>query len=285
MVKKCLPVILCLFCLCCGPAKASGTQSPPGTEASAPAIEAAAEAAAAPSPARDVPETEEPAAEEEKAPAPSLTPWPVAIPQKSDEIRGYYALGRVFGVPPDLPDDHIAAVVRAAHAAWKEKFVQIAWYAADTKSGQGLLAVGEYRGDAAVTIVRPRRPDEALLLERGLCFPTSPEALCRVYLENEVTADDDFRGKDVMFEAAVADIARGAFNRPYAFFPGSQSDVTGLTCYFSGKNPNLRELRKGLTVKVRGTVKGFLAQDVILENCDILAIGEAGDAGGGQKGH
>ena len=210
----------------------------------------------------------------DQAPAPSLTPKPIGIPTKSLEIRGRYALGLVFEAAPDLFDDHINAVVLAAYAAWKKPFIQIAWYAEGKKAGQGVLAVGESRDGVAVTITRPQSPEEAILLERNLCFPTSPTSLCRAYLENEVTADDDFQGKTVMFEAPIADIARGAFGRPYAFFPSAEGSVTGITCYFSNKDPNLRKIRKGLTVKVRGTVKGFLMQDVILEDCDILGIQE-----------
>ena len=203
---------------------------------------------------------------------PSLEPRSIAIPGQSEEIRSRYALGIVTGAAADLYDDHIIAVVRAAYAAWEKPLVRIAWYAEGRKAGQGVLAVGESRDGKTVTITRPRSPQEAELLERELCFPTSPTALCRAYLENEVTADDDFQGKNVVFEAEIADIARGAFSRPYAFFPSAEGAVTGITCYFSNKDPNLRRIRKGQTVKVRGTVKGFLMQDVILENCDILSI-------------
>ena len=211
-------------------------------------------------------------AEEEASPAPSITPLPIAIPKKHSEIRGRYALGLVPGAPADLADDHIRAVTLAAYAAWRKPIVQVAWYATGKKPGQGILAVGECRDGNDVTITRPHSPEEAVLMERSLCFPTSPTTLCRAYLDNEITADDDFQGKPVVFEAPIADIARGAFSRPYAFFPSAESSVTGLTCYFSSKDPNLRKIRKGLTVKVRGTVKGFLMQDVVLEDCDILSI-------------
>ena len=163
-------------------------------------------------------------------------------------------------------------MVRAAYAAWEKPLVQIAWYATGKKTGQGVLAIGESRDGETVVITRPKSLREAVLLERELCFPTSPTALCRAYLENEVTADDDFQGKGVVFEAEIADIARGAFSRPYAFFPSAEGSVTGITCYFSNKDPNLRRIRKGQAVRVRGTVKGFLMQDVILEDCDILSI-------------
>lgn len=263
-------LLICLILLYSGPLSAAGEESSPAAEQSATKAEPAA--------TEKPPVTQQSAApdkntEEEAAPAPTLTPWPIAIPKKSVEIRGRYALGFVFGAPSDLLDDHIRAVVLAAYDAWKKPIIQVAWYAAGKKAGQGILAVGECR-DGEVSITRPKTPEEAVLMEQSLSFPTSPTTLCRAYLENEITADDDFRGKTVVFEAPIADIARGAFSRPYAFFPSAESSVTGLTCYFSNKDPNLRKIRKGLTVKVRGTVKGFLMQDVVLEDCDILAIRE-----------
>ena len=276
-------LLICLIILCSGSLSAAGEETSPAAEQTATKEPLAAkEKATAPEKAAAAKEKtsapEQTAATdtntaEEAAPAPTLTPWPIAIPKKSVEIRGRYALGLVFGAPSDLLDDHIRAVVLAAYDAWQKPIIQVAWYATGKKAGQGVLAVGECR-DGEVSITRPKTHEEAVLMEQSLSFPTSPTTLCRAYLENEITADDDFRGKAVVFEAPIADIARGAFSRPYAFFPSAESSVTGLTCYFSNKDPNLRKIRKGLTVKVRGTVKGFLMQDVVLEDCDILAIRE-----------
>ena len=271
-----LLLLICLIILCSGSLSAAGEESSPAAEQTATKEQPAAPEKTAATKEKTS-EPEHAAAtdknEEEAAPAPTLTPWPIAIPKKSVEIRGRYALGLVFGAPSDLLDDHIRAVVLAAYDAWQKPIIQVAWYATGKKAGQGVLAVGECR-DGEVSIARPKTHEEAVLMEQGLSFPTSPTTLCRAYLENEITADDDFRGKAVVFEAPIADIARGAFSRPYAFFPSAESSVTGLTCYFSNKDPNLRKIRKGLTVKVRGTVKGFLMQDVVLEDCDILAIRE-----------
>ncbi len=193
-------------------------------------------------------------------------------PRKVMEISERYVLGLVREAPKDISDADIAAAVLAARAAWGMPHCQVAWYAAGQKTGQGILAVGESLDGKTVNILRPRDATESLWLEKGLGYPTTPGELARAYTENEVTASDDFQGKTVVFESSISDIARGAFNQPYVFFPSEEGSFTGLTCYFPNKDPNLRKIRKGSVVTVRGTVKGFLMQDVILERCDILSV-------------
>ena len=216
---------------------------------------------------------------EADTPAPSANatlavapPPPVVVPAKNMEVAGRYTLGLIMHAPADLDDAEINAVVLAAQTKWKTPQVQVAWYAAGKKQGQGILAMGETKDGKNVTVTRPKDAAESMWLERTLCFPITPGELSGAYLENEVTADEDFQGKTVLFQSVIADIAKGAFNKPYVFFPSNEGSVTGLTCYFPSKDPNLRKIRKGAVVLVRGTVKGFLMQDVILEDCDVLSV-------------
>ncbi len=188
------------------------------------------------------------------------------------EITDRYAYGVVRDATGQPDDALIAATVLAARKQWKQPLCQVAWYAEGKKNGQGVLAVGESSDGISVAVFRPKNTAEAVQLEKRLGFPTTPGELARAYLENEVIASDDFQGKPVVFESVIADIARGAFNQPYVFFPSEAGSFTGLTCYFPNKDPSLRKIRKGSVVTVRGTVKGFLMQDVIMENCDILSI-------------
>lgn len=191
--------------------------------------------------------------------------------QKTAVIAQRYGLGSVYESAQPLTDDAIAATVLHAAQSWKVAHTQVAWYAPGKRAGQGVAAVGESIDGATVKIMRPRDEAEALWLEKALGYPTSPAALSNAYLENEVIADDDFQEKTVIFTGTVAEIAKGAFNKPYVFFPNAPDSVTGVTCYFNAKDPMLRSIRKGSTALVRGKVKGFLMQDVILEQCAILS--------------
>lgn len=194
------------------------------------------------------------------------------LPPKSVEITGRYCMGVMTDASRELTDRFITALVREAGKRWNVPVCQIGWYAEGKKPGQGIVALGQYEEDGNVSIKRAATKEEALLLEKSLCYPTTPGKLSREYLTNEVVADEDYRGKCVLFSSVISEIARGAFNKPYVFFPSEEGSYTGLTCYFAGNDPNLRKIRKGSVVTVRGTVKGFLMQDVLLERCDILEV-------------
>lgn len=187
-------------------------------------------------------------------------------------VSNRYALGLAKNAPADLTDAVIAETVLHAAQDFNAPLVQVGFYGPGKAPGQGVMAVGETKDGLTVTIMRPKNPQENTWLEKMLAFPTSPNALSIAYLQNQVIADDDFQGKPVVFEATVGDIAKGAFNLPYIFFPREDGGDTGLTCYFPANSPNLRKITKGSRVLVRGVVKDFLMQDVILDRCEILSI-------------
>ena len=215
------------------------------------------------------PATETPGATVDDPPAP---PQPFALPPRKVEIPQRFCLGVYQGVP--VPDDteRVRATVLSAAKEWHLPAVYLAWYAADKKPGQGVALMACTLDGKTVSIQRPAGPVSALDLEKRLALPITPKEIAQIYLDNEVVADDDFKGKPVIFESEVADIARGAFGRPYVFFPAEPGGVSGLTCYFDAKDPALRQLRKGSRVTVRAEVKGFLMQDVILDKCMVLDI-------------
>ncbi len=208
--------------------------------------------------------------------APETKAEPFALPQRSVEIPqrfglGIYPAGR-------LPDDllRVKETVRAAAREWHAPMIYLAWYAPGKRPGQGIgLFAWTDNGGADISVRRPGDEDEAVDLERRLAYPVSPAEIAEIYLANEVVADDDFKGRPVLFQSEVADIARGAFGKPYVFFPAQPGGVTGLTCYFDDKDPALRKLRKGSKVTVRAVVKGFLMQDVILDKCVLVDIHQA----------
>ncbi len=197
---------------------------------------------------------------------------PALAPKLLIEIPHRYALGqlRVGKTPPT--DAEATVIVLAAAKEWQVARCQIAWYEADKKSGQGVFMVAETIEGATPTILRAENPEDALKLEKSLAYATTVGELASIYLDNEIIADEDFRGKPVMFSSTVSEVAKGAFNRPYVFFPGTDGALTGLTCYFDAKDPVLRKIRKGSQVTVRGTIKGFLMQDVILDPCSVLTL-------------
>ena len=202
-------------------------------------------------------------------PAPSE---PFALPPRGVEIPHRFACGVYRDVPVPENTEQVRATVLAASREWRLPAVFLAWYAPGKKPGQGVALMACTIDGSTVNIQRAAGEPQALDLEKRLALPVTPKEIAQIYLENEVVADDDFKGKPVIFDSEVADIARGAFGKPYVFFPAEPGGVSGLTCYFDAKDPALRKLRKGSRVTVRAEVKGFLMQDVILDKCVVVDI-------------
>lgn len=186
---------------------------------------------------------------------------------KKETIPGQYSLGIIQNVK-DITDEEVTQTMRQIHKEWKEPHIQIAWL---QENGTPLV-VGEISTSDTISIIRPKNKDNAEWLKKGLAFPTTPGTLSSLYQENSILADDNFRNKTVIFQSVAGDISRGAFNKPYVFFQSAADPNIGLTCYFNADDASLRKIRKGSRVIVRGKVKGFLMQDVILEECSILSI-------------
>lgn len=199
-------------------------------------------------------------------------PQPFELPKREEEIPQRFCLGvyRDAPVPDDL--ERVRLTVLEAARAWQLQTVYLAWYAPGKKTGQGVALTACTRDGVTVDIRKAGNDAEALDMEKRLAFPITPAEIAEIYLQNEVVADDDFKGRPVIFDSEVADIARGAFGKPYVFFPAHPGGVTGLTCYFDAKDPALRKLRKGSKVTVRAEVKGFLMQDVILDKCVVVEL-------------
>ncbi len=200
------------------------------------------------------------------------SPQPFELPKREEEIPQRFCLGvyRDAPVPDDL--ERVRLTVLEAARAWQLQTVFLAWYAPGKKTGQGVALTACTRDGVTVDIRKAGNDAEALDMEKRLAFPITPAEIAEIYLQNEVVADDDFKGRPVIFDSEVADIARGAFGKPYVFFPAHPGGVTGLTCYFDAKDPALRKLRKGSKVTVRAEVKGFLMQDVILDKCVVVEL-------------
>ncbi len=200
------------------------------------------------------------------------SPQPFELPKREEEIPQRFCLGvyRDAPVPDDL--ERVRLTVLEASRAWHLPTVYLAWYAPGKKVGQGVALTACTRDGITVDIRKADTDAEAVDMEKRLAFPITPAEIAEIYLQNEVVADDDFKGRPVIFDSEVADIARGAFGKPYVFFPAHPGGVTGLTCYFDAKDPALRKLRKGSKVTVRAEVKGFLMQDVILDKCVVVEL-------------
>jgi len=103
-------------------------------------------------------------------------------------------------------------------------------------------------------------------------FVLSAEALYTAFIDDEVTANNQFTGKVVAIDGQVAgveqldDMVIVSFVFSEGFFGGE-----GVRCtMLEGHHASALDLLPGESVKIKGLCTGFTGSDVILEHCSFL---------------
>ncbi len=187
------------------------------------------------------------------------------------EIPGRYALGFVLDTPETITEESVRSVMENCGKTWGVPMLQIAFYAPGVKQGQGPFLVGNTLDGKKIVILRSKTQEQALFFEKALGYVANTTDLTRPYAENEVVADDDFKGKRIIIEGVVPEVSK-SFGKASIFFPEKKYALTGVQCYFALQDPALRKIKAGSTIRVSGVVKGYLMKRVVLEPCTIISI-------------
>jgi hypothetical protein len=99
-------------------------------------------------------------------------------------------------------------------------------------------------------------------------FVITAPALAKAYEDNEVAADEKFKGKVIQITAKIENIGKDIIDEPYiTFSDGKQYSFRGIQCYFSkNEQSKIGSLKKGQTVTVQGICDGLM-MNVGLKNC------------------
>lgn len=105
--------------------------------------------------------------------------------------------------------------------------------------------------------------------ERSVFLTTAPE-LVADYVQNEVSADNFYKGKIVQIEGVVTSIKKDLMDRPYVTLDGGRaSRYRSVQAFFDqSMNAILGSLRKGQVIAVRCRVDG-LSVNVLARDCAI----------------
>lgn len=150
----------------------------------------------------------------------------------------------------------------------KVEQVAIVFYAPDKKPGDGALAVALYGGlnPNGELLVPPAENEElAKLAEKLIGYEIKPKELWQIYDDNEVVADEDFKGKPILLKVKCTGVAKDAMGKAYINVPTDQFGLEGLHIYLSKNDPYLRKLKKGQTLYIRAFPKGFMMKSVMLD--------------------
>lgn len=150
----------------------------------------------------------------------------------------------------------------------KVEQVAIAFYAPDKKPGDGVLALLAYGGlnPKGEMVVPPAGNEEAAkFVEKLIGYEIKPKDLWKLYDDNEVVADEDFKGKPVLLKVKCTGLAKDITGKAYINVPTDQYGLEGLHIYLSKDDPYLRKLKKGQTLWIRALPKGFMMKSVMLD--------------------
>ena len=100
----------------------------------------------------------------------------------------------------------------------------------------------------------------------------SASDLYAVYKANEVSADNQYKGKFIAVGGTIDNIGKDIFDNPYVSLKTGEY-LQSVNCYFSDKNNNMiAQLSKGSRIVIVGKCDGFSILNVIMKNCEIEEI-------------
>lgn len=102
-------------------------------------------------------------------------------------------------------------------------------------------------------------------------FTMTAKALTDEYKQNEVAADEKFKGKTVQISGTIGEIGKNAFDQMYVSIK-TDLESMDLQAAFDDEHKNqLVTLKAGQPVKVQGEVSGLVMGGVTLKECKIVS--------------
>lgn len=172
-------------------------------------------------------------------------------------------------------DEKIAA--KSAEETRKKEGVevlQIAFYAPGKKPGEGIFAISSAGDDSDGPFTEVINHEEGgKFFEKFFGYPIKPKELWQIYDDNEVVADEDFKGKPLIMEIKNTGLAKDALGKPYINVPVDKTGLYGLHIFFDKKDPVLRKLKKGQKLGIVAKPKKFIMKNVIMDG-EVIKIND-----------
>jgi len=100
-------------------------------------------------------------------------------------------------------------------------------------------------------------------------FELTAEELYTAYRENEVAADEMYKGKKLAITGTITDIGKDVTDRPYVVF--KIYFLESVTCYFSKENNSvIAKMNKTDGATIVGVCGGLFLKNVVIKDCNII---------------
>ncbi|MDL2315510.1 OB-fold putative lipoprotein [Desulfovibrio sp. OttesenSCG-928-A18] len=190
----------------------------------------------------------------------------VSIPER-------YALLEITGNIPDVPldKDTILSQMEEVFAKLDVEQFQFVLYDEGKKPEDGARAFGEIKkgknNDAVpfLELTGEKAQLRGKLVTTSLGYRISPKNLYAAYSDNEVVADDDFKGKTIIMYITVQQVSKDPLGKPYINVGVGKTGLHGVQIYVDTKDPYLRKIKKGSKITIKGQARGFVMQSVLVD--------------------
>lgn len=120
--------------------------------------------------------------------------------------------------------------------------------------------------DGYISYIKEVNPESPYIPKVDLEITASE--LYRAYEANEVSADEQYKGKRMAITGTIGMIGKDVLDNPYVSFRIDY--LQGVNCYFSDENNKIiSQLSKGQKVTIIGTCSGLTLTDVVIKDCEI----------------
>ena len=114
--------------------------------------------------------------------------------------------------------------------------------------------------------IKQINPDNPLIPKVDMELTASE--LYRAYEANEVSADQQYKGKRLLITGVVENIGKDVMDNPYVAL--KIDFLKGVNCYFDDENNKvLSHLSKGQKIQIIGTCAGLTLTDVVVKDCEL----------------
>jgi len=114
--------------------------------------------------------------------------------------------------------------------------------------------------------IKQINPDNPLIPKVDMEVTASE--LYRAYEANEVSADQQYKGKRLLITGVVENIGKDVMDNPYVAL--KIDFLKGVNCYFDDENNKvLSHLSKGQKIQIIGTCAGLTSTDVVVKDCEL----------------
>ena len=138
------------------------------------------------------------------------------------------------------------------------------WFG-DVKDGEYKFKYFAYKQDY-LDFAKKHYPDNPYIMK--VDAEISANKLYAAYDQNEVAADEKYKGKKLGVTGVIGDIGKDVFDEPYVSL--NIGYLQNINCYFDEDNNKIiSKLRKGQRVTIIGECKGKSITNVILKECEL----------------